>query len=125
VAPPSAEKPTQDERGKDGHRKENETRVEVALIQRVHGLGRFNRRDRSSRDPPVDEMRDDKQVDTISTAARRGPFFDLRTTDGRFGRTVSATSTWFDLLGEGVQCFVAVLVGIAPLAVFPRLAHRS
>ena len=63
MAPPSAEKPAQNERGENGQSEENKSRVEIALIERVHGLRRLNRRDGSPRDPPVDEVPDDEQVD--------------------------------------------------------------
>ena len=59
---PAADKTAEDQRSQNGHGKKDETRVDRAALKRVHGLGRFNRRNRPTHDPPLDNVSHHEQI---------------------------------------------------------------
>ena len=62
VAAPAADETPEDERGQDGQGEEDEPGVDVPVLERVHGLGRLDGRDRPAHDAPLDDVGDHQHV---------------------------------------------------------------
>ena len=60
---PAADKTAEDQRGQNGQGKKDEASVDSATLKRVHGLGRFDRRNRPAHDPPLDDVSHHEQIE--------------------------------------------------------------
>jgi len=63
VTTPAANKAAEDQRAQNGHGKKDEARVDGPTLERVHGLGRFDGRNRPAHDPPLDEVSQHQQIE--------------------------------------------------------------
>jgi hypothetical protein len=62
VTTPSTHKTAEDERRQNCQAKKDEAGVHEPVLQRVHGFGWLDGRNRSTREPPLDDVRDHEQV---------------------------------------------------------------
>jgi len=63
VTTPAADKAAEDQRAQNGQEKKDEARVDGPALERVHGLGRFDGRNRPAHDPPVDDVGHHEQIE--------------------------------------------------------------
>ena len=81
VTAPTANETPEDEGGEDRERKEYEPRIDRAVLQRVHRLRGLDRRNGSSHQPPLDDVRDHQQIErdqrSSSPAACAGPAYGV------------------------------------------------
>jgi len=63
VTTPAADVSPEDQGRQDRQRKKDESRVNEPLLQRVHGLRRFDRRNCPAHDAPLNDVRDHEQVE--------------------------------------------------------------
>ena len=68
---PAADKTAENQRGQNGHGKKDEARVDGPALKRVHGLGRFDGRNRPAHDPPLDDVSHHEQIE--ENKRRRAP----------------------------------------------------
>jgi hypothetical protein len=59
---PSANEPAEDQSRENSKGKKDESGVDRSVLERVHRLRRFDRRDGTSRDAPLNEMGDHQEV---------------------------------------------------------------
>ena len=62
VTAPAADVSPEDQSRQDCQRKKDESRVDEPLLQRVHGLRGFDRRNCLAHDPPLNDVRDHEQI---------------------------------------------------------------
>ena len=79
VTPPAAEEPAEDRRSRERDREEDEPAVHVAELERVHRLGRLDRREGAASDQIVREVKRDERVHADQDA--RAPLAALGLTD--------------------------------------------
>ena len=68
---PATDKAPEDQRRQDGQSKEDESRVDRPTLERVHGLRRFDGRNRLAHDPPLNDVRNHQQIE--KDERRRAP----------------------------------------------------
>ena len=68
---PAAYKTAEDQGSQNRQRKEDEPRVDGATLERVHGLRRFDGRNRPAHDPPLDDVGQHEQIE--EDKRRRAP----------------------------------------------------
>ena len=62
MASPPAEIAADDQRGEDCEDEEDEARVDEAVVERLHGLGRLDGRECPARDLPMDDVGRDGEM---------------------------------------------------------------
>ena len=68
---PAADKASENQRRQNCQSKKDKSRVDESALQRVHGLRRFDGRNRLAHDLPLNDVRDHEQVE--GDQRRRAP----------------------------------------------------
>ena len=90
VTTPAANKTAEDQRRQDRQSEKDESRVKRSSLQRVHGLGRFDRGDGPTGHSPLNGMSDHGRLRQRSAAARQRLVFDLRMPPSCTGKVLRA-----------------------------------